>query len=128
MPFFEYNQNNSGGVFHFDDRVTSKVIIEAANAKEADEKAEDIGIYFDGVSAGRDCSCCGSRWHRAWDDEGDKELHIYGAKPEELIVQGDTVLVPPDKEGGKPWETYKWRKGGPEVYVYFADGRQVGYL
>ena len=31
--------------------------------------AEDIGLYFDGVEQGMDCSCCGDRWYRAWEDD-----------------------------------------------------------
>ncbi len=58
--FFEYGQNNSGGLWDEDECVGTYVFIEAASAEEANDKAETIGIYFDGA----DCSCCGDRWSR----------------------------------------------------------------
>ena len=62
--FYEFWQNNSGGHYHIDIDVglNHKVIIEADTRDEAIEKAFNIGIYFDGVRAGRDCDCCGDRW------------------------------------------------------------------
>lgn len=39
------------------------VYIEAENAEEANEKALQIGIYFNGVEDGIDCPCCGDRWY-----------------------------------------------------------------
>jgi hypothetical protein len=64
MPFFEYSQNPSFGKELIDlqkglNRIT---IVEAASAAEADYLFESIGGYFDGVSKGLDCECCGDRW------------------------------------------------------------------
>ena len=59
--FFLYRQNNSGGCFDQDENVDVNVIIEARY--EPNRIAEDIGIYFDGVYKGMDCSCCGDRWY-----------------------------------------------------------------
>lgn len=67
MPFFEFNQNNSGGSFVVNDKVCHRVIIEADSKSDAEMKAEELGIYFDGVAAGFDCECCGDRWHSPWD-------------------------------------------------------------
>jgi hypothetical protein len=78
--FYCFDQNNSGGSFHEDDRVCQHVIIEADSAGQANELAEDLGIYFDGCDQGIDCSCCGDRWYPAWDD-GDQEPNIYGKDP-----------------------------------------------
>jgi hypothetical protein len=63
--FFTYNQNNSGGDFDIDERagIAHYVLIEADSASEADERAEEIGLYFNGVDEGRDCECCGDRWY-----------------------------------------------------------------
>lgn len=47
--FYTYNQNNSGGFFKITKKIKHYVIIEADSAKEANKKAEHIGIYFDGV-------------------------------------------------------------------------------
>jgi hypothetical protein len=74
--FFTFRQNNSGGVF------TSQfhtIIVEADSADEANERAEEhTFVSFDGVSKGRDCECCGDRWGRQWDDEGDDVPSIWG--------------------------------------------------
>lgn len=70
--FFIYDQNNTGGRFHHyeQDGIGYNVIIEAESAKHANRLAEDIGLYFNGVEQGMDCSCCGDRWYRAWEDDG----------------------------------------------------------
>ena len=40
---------------------------------EANTKACDIGIYFDGVANGADCECCGDRWRES-DEITDEEF------------------------------------------------------
>lgn len=62
MPFYHYDQNNSGGAF---DEPALNVFIEASSDEEADTIAEANGIYFDGVEDDKDCPCCGDRWSRA---------------------------------------------------------------
>ena len=64
--FFEFGQNNPGGVFHIEDErgIGPRVWIEAYSADEANQLAESMGIYFDGVYKHSDCSCCGDRWYR----------------------------------------------------------------
>lgn len=76
MKFFHYSQNNSGGVFDIDiDKgITPDVIIEARDAKHADERAQEIGIYFYGIDSGYDCECCGDRWSKQWSDECGKDV------------------------------------------------------
>ena len=76
--FYTYRQNNSGSSFKITKKIKHYVIIEADSAKEANEKAEHIGIYFDGVEKGIDCPCCGDRWHRALARDGTKTPQIYG--------------------------------------------------
>jgi hypothetical protein len=87
MPFFTFTQSNSGGDFHTDlaEGIAEFVIIEAANADEANDKAERIGIYFDGVSSGADCPCCGSRWYRVSDRDADPTPLVYGKPPQERM-------------------------------------------
>lgn len=77
--FYTYSQNNSGGGFDVDEKagICEYVIIEATSPDDADSRAENIGLYFDGCGDGRDCSCCGDRWGRAWDD-GDDVPSVYG--------------------------------------------------
>ena len=60
--WYHYRQNNTGGNFEVDDRVAVNVYVEAVSAERADAIAQTEGVYFDGCSSGRDCSCCGDRW------------------------------------------------------------------
>lgn len=107
MPFYNYDQNNSGGQWDFDNRLTHVVIIEADDAEAADNRAESFGIYFNGVSNCRDCSCCGDRWYHAF-GEGDEEPMCYGIPVSEV------------PEGITGWKPFRWRKDGPEIFVYRA--------
>lgn len=97
--FYLYDQNNSGGGFDFDaDKgVTHHVIIEANSAEHADERAQEIGIYFNGVEEERDCACCGDRWAPA-SGIGDPEPTLYGDKLYELDWKGLTRWMAPDPE------------------------------
>lgn len=107
--FYCYNQNNSGGWFQMDDEVAHYVIVEADSADEANRRAQSVGIYFNGCADGRDCDCCGDRWHEAWNDEGDAEPVIYG----------------------KPVSEYQdmWAENGkPYAYVYYKDGRKESFV
>ena len=78
--FYHYSQNNSGGFFLKE--FAHHVIIEAGNADAANARAEEIGLYFGGVSSGIDCECCGDRWSRASDRDGEPFPHVYGGKIE----------------------------------------------
>lgn len=70
--FYEYAQNNSGGSFEIDEGrgIGPRVWIEATNSDHANQRAESIGLYWDGVARGMDCACCGDRWTEAWRSEG----------------------------------------------------------
>ena len=114
--FFDYRQNNSGGNFTEDHRrgISVNVIVEADSAKDADDRAQGIGLYFDGCSSGRDCSCCGDRWYSqsGWGssgEEGDEVPSIYG---EPIVIGGLHI------EKGM---SIKWADG-PEGYVHYLDG------
>lgn len=64
MTIYIYDQNNSFGRYDISTRVGHVVLIEAEGPEQADKVArEKADIYFDGVSAGIDCKCCGDRWH-----------------------------------------------------------------
>jgi hypothetical protein len=110
MQFFHFNQNNTGGVWQFDDAVTHHVVIEADSSEDADKRAEAIGIYFDGCESGMDCRCCGDRWYRTYGD-GDDEPMVYGEPAAEY------------EPGKMSW----WRMDGAEVYVYYKDGRKAEF-
>ena len=73
MAWFLFEQNNSGGGWDIDDYVTTEVWIEASAAIHANAFANDIGIYFDGVSEEIDCGCCGDRWYEVTNRDAKKE-------------------------------------------------------
>lgn len=109
--FYDFRQNNSGGSFDFDgDRgISVSVIVEADSADEANERAEEIGLYFDGSG---DCECCGDRWSSQWrDDAGDEVPSIYGQPIAEYTPH------------------IKWsEKDFPEVFVHYKDGTVTGHI
>lgn len=105
--FFYYFQNNSGGVTVYDpDRgISSKVYIEANSAREANRRAEGIGLYFDGNG---DCDCCGDRWI--------------------AFLESDTydIVETPPLEGD-PADNFNWVKPGQfQAFVHKADGSFYG--
>ena len=107
MAFFTYIQNNTGGSFDFNDKVTHIVVVEETTASRADARAELLGIYFDGVREGSDCACCGDRWSRAY-GEGYEVPSLYGRPVEEAHLPFGDETYPP----------MKWRANGAEIYVY----------
>lgn len=104
MSFYTFDQNNSGGEFIIDRQagIAPYVIIEADSPKEANEKAEEIGLYFDG---GGDCPCCGNRWSEVSSYDGKESPKVYG----------------------QPADNYKtnlrWGPTGYEIAVHYKDGR-----
>lgn len=109
--FYQFSQNNSGGRFKVDRNVAEYVIIEANGAQEANDRALEIGIYFDGVSEGRDCPCCGSRWSEASSYDGTETPTVYGT----------------------PVESYKPNvkftpRGEPLIHVYYLSGEKKTVL
>jgi hypothetical protein len=61
--FFCFDQNNSGGSFVVDEKLTHRVIVEADDEDEASDIGERLGVYFNGCEDGYDCDCCGDRWY-----------------------------------------------------------------
>jgi hypothetical protein len=91
--FFTYRQNNSGGSFEEDEKsgIGVTVIVEADNADEANARAKDIGLYFDGAG---DCECCGYRWSEAYPEEvGDEVPSIYGEPIDFDSAEGSNISV-----------------------------------
>ena len=74
MSYFKFRQNNSFGAFHG----TPLVFVQADNAADANDIAQDNGIYFNGVADGIDCDCCGDRWLRVCDDDAQDQPNSYG--------------------------------------------------
>jgi hypothetical protein len=84
MKWYQYTQNNSGGHMVVDERVSDYVLIQARNGAHADERAEEIGIYFNGVDDGMDCECCGDRWYpQSGCQSGDESPMVYGREPDD---------------------------------------------
>lgn len=69
--FYTYRQNNSGGSWL---GPAKYVIVEGVDAEDANKRAQEKGLYFDGAG---DCSCCGSRWSEAHESDGESEPKIY---------------------------------------------------
>lgn len=109
--FYTFNQNNSGGRFHFDEEagITQYVIVEANDYEHANERAKEIGLYFDGIDSGQDCPCCGDRWYSCDESDVTREPEVYG-KP-------FAKYVPISK-----WNAYQEDK---MICVHYLDGRKV---
>ena len=107
--YFHFSQNNSGGSFIIDDDVAQHVIVQAYSAKDANQIAENIGIYFNGCDTGADCDCCGDRWSEQWmNEEGDETPLIYNETPE-------------------IFEDFFTPQGQPICYVYHLNGSKTTY-
>jgi len=102
--FFHYHQNNSGGSFS---SPAINVVVEAISAKDADSRAENIGLYFDGEG---DCGCCGDRWSTQY-GKGEEVPSIYG----EPLTNNPTVIF--------DWSTKKI----PHDIVYYINGTKKVY-
>lgn len=115
--FYEFSQNNSGGVFDVDTErgISHFVIVEADSIEEANEKAERIGLYFDSSRA-NDCSCCGSRWHELGDWDDPDTVPSYYGKP---ISESPWI----NAETSNKWIIEEV----PEGYVHYKDGRVEGF-
>jgi hypothetical protein len=63
LRWYRYYQNNSFGLNQVEARTgIGKVVwIQAVSPAHADNRAEDIGLYFD-ENFDMDCDCCGTRW------------------------------------------------------------------
>lgn len=85
--FYHFSQNNTGGSFRLDDNVGEDVIIAAISPEDANARAEEIGIYFDGAhDDGPDCPCCGDRWSRQYGNSDATETpKIYDQSVEEYL-------------------------------------------
>lgn len=111
--YYHFRQNNSGGDFVFSDGISVHVIIEALSAEHANERAVECGLYFDGVSEGRDCSCCGDRWCKASEHDAEASPCIYG----------EPVGSPENIEWAR-----MWAQGHPYAYVHHLDGRVESFI
>lgn len=114
MSIYLFEQHNSGGVFHCNDKICHRVFIEAYDLDGAIDFATDIGIYFDGCDIGADCPCCGDRWYRPFDTD---ELVFPIKYSKEIIFE--TV----EEYAQYLADKYGWTK--PDGRIYFANGDVV---
>ncbi|MCG8926625.1 hypothetical protein [Lentzea sp. CC55] len=108
MQFYEFRQCNVRGRFVYDSErgITKHVVIEAATAKEANNRAREIGLDFDDEDA-----CCGRRWVLAEDHDGS------GGYDEPIVEDGcmpARELVPDASDD---------ELRGAHVFVHYANGR-----
>ena len=86
------------------------VIVEANSKEEADNKAESIGLYWNGVDEGHDCKCCGNRWPNCYIDVNDTP-HVW------------------DQDVSTSYTTnYIWMKNKEEVFIHYLDGKVNGHI
>lgn len=65
--FFIFEQNNSGGFFEETDSLCHVLIIQAQTHEEANQKAEELGCYWNGVREGKGrTSLCGISSGAGW--------------------------------------------------------------
>jgi hypothetical protein len=112
MDWYEFNQNNSGGVFEVTDTVCHRVWIQAGSIDAAVQKAAALGVYFNGVEDGLDCACCGDRWYEPY---GATEFPVPYDKGESLATVEQYAEFLRDR--------YGWTD--PDSMIYYADGRVV---
>ena len=110
--FFDYAQNNSGGSYTYNHNagISEHVIIEAANVDEANRRAEDIGLYFDGCESGYDCECCGDRWYQQYSDRNATDTPmVHGVKDASAgVVKAPTYY-------------HTHTNGEPFAYIHYLD-------
>lgn len=91
MKWYCYDQNNSGGSFR---KPAVHMFVEAESWVEADERAVTVGVYFDGCSDGRDCSCCGDRWYSSEYQKASDAPTVYGAPAVSFVSGWESPDVP----------------------------------
>lgn len=111
MSWYSYRQNNSGGGHEYDASrgISVTVYIEANSADEANGRAREIGLYFDGVDGGWDCECCGDRWYEetyAQDDDFEPPT-----EDEALLIDENARFNPMKWAGEGNYETFVHPKG-----------------
>jgi hypothetical protein len=89
--FYTFTQNNSGGLYT---GPAKYFIVEAEFSQEANEIAQNHGIYFNGCASGADCECCGDRWYPCSSSDGTKKPEIYGNSPEEARKEYRLTISP----------------------------------
>jgi uncharacterized protein YjbJ (UPF0337 family) len=107
--FYGFLQNNSGGSLDIDDQFAVLMIFEADSADEANAKAAEVGVYFDGCDVRKDCPCCGDRWSR--------------------VTKSDATDAPIlDVDQGRRYEWCRTPEGKAYAYVHYKDGTRNAHI
>lgn len=113
MSWFEFDQNNSGGSFDVDDKLCHRLFIEADDYDTAERIATHLGVYFNGVSQGIDCGCCGDRWSNYMPDELEFPMDY----------EPSTIFHNVEEYAQYMANNYGWTK--PDARLFYKDGRVV---
>ena len=118
MKFYEYTQNNSGGLLITDDKVCHRLFIEEENAAEANKVATKLGVYFcDADHDGPDCRCCGDRWSEPDELEFPYRYGTFEEKDAKAIAEKHKV-----KYDKTTWRLMNTHKPDPNKYdIIFND-------
>lgn len=125
--FYQFSQNNSWGSFIENDNVWEYVFIEAASSEEANDKAESIGIYFDGCETESDCECCWDRWFRQY--RGEKGITFpYKYEVREILTSSQnnqsekyaTQKKVLEKYWQEAYHTFTWSDAGIAWWSQFS--------
>lgn len=115
--WYEFDQDNSGGYFVENDKVTHRVFIQALSLEDCITKAEALGIYFNGCDSGRDCDCCGDRWYKPYSE---LKFPIDWSKGISFNNIEEYAQYLADK--------YAWYNIKVEAYLYYLDGTKKEIL
>jgi hypothetical protein len=80
--FYVFRQNPSFQVY--DEGVGHIVLVEASTCEEANLRAQEVGVYFNGVALGRDCDCCGPRW---WPVTEEHSVSVHTPRSQDALEQ-----------------------------------------
>lgn len=112
MAWYRWDQNNTGGHFDVDGNLCHRLFIEADTYEEAEQKALDLGVYYNGCEDDLDCPCCGDRWYSG-DEVKLQKNGTYKYTPDMVFACiEDYVQYLADE--------YGWTD--PDARMFYADG------
>ena len=83
------------------------------SAEEANERAQELRIYFGSVSRGIDCECCGNRWDPTTDNSARTNVLAAAKKRAEMSLAYSV------------WPYWADKDVGGYMLFYFRDGRKL---
>jgi hypothetical protein len=106
MKFYEFKQNNTGGSFDVDEQLCNHLIIEAKDENEAIQKAESMGVYFNGCDEGMDCPCCGDRWYTPSELDSPYQYGSFEKEEAETVAEKYAGTIVPSRYKRKGEERF----------------------